>query len=100
MRHLHRENPELVEKTARVLGLDVLGPHETNPRGVPSFFGYDAQGKVGSETISAGMDASIAGGGLVAESVLLESHDFVDRLVLDNGFVARLPRSDVGRAQH
>ena len=70
------------------------------PEECPPFFGFDAQGKEGPEPVSAGMDARIAGGSLVAESVLLESHNFVTKLVLNDGFVARLPRCDVGRAHN
>jgi hypothetical protein len=77
-----------------------LGHIKPTPEECPPFFGFDAQRNARSKPISAGMSASIANSGLVAESVLLEGHNFVAKLVFNDGLVARLPRSNVGGANN
>jgi hypothetical protein len=100
MGDFNRHDSGLVEHSARVLGLNVLGPHKPNSGRKSTFFGLDAKRETSSESISTGMGASIVGGGLVTESVLLEGHNFVAKLVFNDGLVARLPRGDVSGAQN
>ncbi len=54
-------------------------------------FGFYPEREKGSDTVSTSMSAGIAGGGFVAQSMLLKSDDFVTKFVFGNGLVARLP---------